>query len=201
MIISSSENDSEIRGKIGEIFDSKSFNLKDAMNTRSTGNIYCKICEQIISSAFGVALVTKNTPKDALRNIFLEIGLMTAFGKEIIILTDDLENIPTDLKGKEVFIFQDDTKLRNDIESWIKDIPNMIAHWRMLTNIWIEDEDYEKAYEYFRKAIMFGDFMESLPELTEILERASKEEITIPKRLKKEIIEFIGFIRVFEGKL
>lgn len=202
LISSSSENDSGIRGKIGEIFDSNGFNLKDAMNIRGTGNLYCKICEQILSSAFGVALITKDTPIDALRNIFLEIGLMTAFGKEIIILTDSMENVPSDLQGKEVFIFTDNNDLSESINKWSTEIlEERITYWRTVTEYSVDAKDYEKAYEYLRKAIMFGDFMDSLPELTEILERASKEEITISKRLEKEIIEFIGFIRVFEVKL
>ena len=196
LIISSSENDSIIRRKIDAIFDSKGFNLKDAMNIRGTGNLYCKICKRILSSAFGVALITKDTPKNALPNIFLEIGLMTAFGKEVIILTDNRENIPSDLQGKEVFIFTDNNDLSESINKWSTEIlEERITYWRTLAKYSVDAKDYEKAYEYLRKAIMFGDFTDSLPELTEILERASKEEITIPKRLKMEISEFIGFIR------
>ena len=196
LIISSYENDSGIRGIIDEIFDSNGFNLKDAMNIRGTGNLYCKICEQILSSAFGVALITNDTPIDALRNIFLEIGLMMAFGKEIIILTDNMKNIPSDLQGKEVFIFTDNNDLSESINKWsIEILEERITYWRTLAKYSVDAKDYEKTYEYLRKAIMFGDFTDSLPELTEILERASKGEITISKRLKVEISEFISFIR------
>jgi len=196
LIISSCENDSGIREKIGEIFDSNGFNLKDAMNIRGTGNLYCKICEQILSSAFGVALITNDTPIDALRNIFLEIGSMIAFGKEIIILTDNMKNIPSDLQGKEVFIFTDNNDLSESINKWSTEIlGGEITYWETLAKYSVDAKDYEKAYEYLRKAIMFGDFTDSLSELTEILERVSKEEITISKRLKIEISEFIRFVR------
>jgi len=95
------------------------------MNIKGTGNLYCKICELILSSAFGVALVTKNTPKRALPNIFFEIGLMVAFGKEILVLTDSLKNIPSDLHGKEVIVFRSNEELKESIEKWSKSKSNI----------------------------------------------------------------------------
>ena len=200
LIISSSENDSIIRGKVDEIFDSNGFNLKDAMNIRGTGNLYCKICERILSSAFGVALITKDTPRNTLPNIFLEIGLLTAFGKEVIILTDSRETIPSDLQGKEVFIFADNNNLSEYINKWSTEIQEKrITYWRTLAKFSVEAKDYEKAYEYLRKAIMFGDFEDSLSELKGIFDECSKGEITISERLKQEIGNFVEFIQAFKG--
>lgn len=197
LIISNLENNSEIRSELSKIFNSNNFNLTDAMSVIRTGNLYCNICERILSSAFGIALITNNTPKDALRNIFLEIGLMVAFGKEVIILTDDRKNIPSDLEGILVFIFKDDIELKNCIENWIKDIPHKINFWCRLIDIWIDDKDYEKAYAYLRKAIMYGDFEKSFLALEEIYEEGSKGEIAISDRLKKEIGDFVNFVRAF----
>lgn len=198
LIISDFEKNSGIKRKIEEIFNSNNFKLKVAMSYRRTGNLYCKICEKIIASAFGVALITSNTPKDALPNIYLEMGLMTAFGKEVVILTDDRNNIGGDLQGKEVFPFRSDIELRDLIENWIKEIPDRITLWRSLVDIWIEGKDYEKVYAYLRKAIMYGDFEESLLELEEIFEDCQKGEIVISDRLKNEIGDFLIFVRAFK---
>lgn len=200
LIIPSSENDTMIRGKVDEIFDSNGFSLKDAMNIRGTGNLYCKICERILSSAFGVALITKDTPKNTPPNIFLEIGLMTAFGKDVVILTDGMENIPSDLQGKEVFIFTDNNNLSESINKWCTEIQEKrITYWRTLAKFSVDAKDYEKAYEYLRKAIMFGDFEDSVLELKEIFNEYSKSEITISERLKQEIGNFLDLIQAFKG--
>ncbi len=170
------------------------------MNIKGTGNIYCKICELILSSAFGVALITKKTPKTALPNIFFETGLMTAFGKEIIILTDSLENIPSDLHGKEVIVFRNYEELKKNIEKWSKRIQEQIRYWNTLAHISLDVKDYEKAYEYFKRAVMFGDFEETLSELTAILEDSSTRE-RLSERLRSEISDFVTFIKALQESI
>jgi hypothetical protein len=64
---------------------------------------YCKIYEHILSTAFGVALITKDTPPESLHNIYLEIGLSRAFGNEALILTRILRVSPPILQEKGFF--------------------------------------------------------------------------------------------------
>lgn len=164
------------------------------MNIKGTRNLYCKICELILSSAFGVALITENTPKTALPNIFLEIGLMIAYGKEILILTDSLENIPSDLSGKEVIVFKSDEELKKSIEKWSKEILKQIKYWNKLARISLYAKDYEKTFEYLKRAVMFGDFEDALSELMAMLENSLIRE-ALSERLISEIKDFLTFTK------
>lgn len=158
-----SHDDGEIIGTIKKIFAKNDFNLDDAMVKKSSKDIYCMICQKILSSAFGVALITSKTPKSSTENIYLEIGLMKAFGKEVIILTDDINIIASDLRGKGVFPFIDDHRRNNILETviddWINEIKTDIVSWNRFGQILFNmTEDYEKGFELYKKAIMYGDF-------------------------------------------
>ena len=138
------------------------------MSNKKTGNIYCKICSMILSCPFGVALITKNTKKTALRNIFLEIGLLTAFGKELIILTDNKRNILSDFAGLEWFIFKDDEDLQKQINDWLENqIPANIYMWTGLAADLFDNADYEGSYMNYQRAILFGDYFNALPKFIE----------------------------------
>lgn len=168
LIISNDENKSEIRKHIGDLFEKQNFTLIDAMSNKKTGNFYCKICSMILSCPFGVALITKNTKKTALRNIFLEIGLLTAFGKELIILTDNKRNILSDFAGLEWFIFKDDEDLQKQINDWLENqIPANIYMWTGLAADLFDNADYEGSYMNYQRAILFGDYFNALPKFIE----------------------------------
>jgi len=200
LIISSKENSVETRKKLDAAFNSIGFVLKDAMNIKKTKSIYCKICQQILASAFGVTLITKHTPQNALRNLFLETGLMLAFGKEVIILTDSITNIPSDLRGKEIFVVKDDKDLFDSIVKWNKTILETSSYWEEVADLSLDGKDYEKAFEYLKRTIMLGDMHNSLYLLKKILRKQDQGEINLPERLKLDIENFVRSVETSRQK-
>jgi len=164
-------------------------------------DVYCKICEQILSSAFGVALITKYTPPPSLYNIYLEIGLMRAFGKEALILTPDRSIIASDLEGKGVFPYKDESDLEKQIDAWIKQIPSRIESYNTFAEVSYKvAQDYEKFFDYSQKAIMFGDFDTPVKRLNEVFNGKNSSKTHMSKRLRSEVNSFLEYVKQAERK-
>jgi len=69
-----------------------------AKDDSTIGSGYCQICSLCLYAYFGVADITYLNP-----NVFIEIGLMFAFGKPVILTLDirttSLHEVPFDLRG------------------------------------------------------------------------------------------------------
>ena len=66
-------------------------------NSEVTGKDFLnKIWKQLLSAPLGIAIVTKNIKASTLPNIFYEIGIMNALGKETIVIKCKEYKIPSD---------------------------------------------------------------------------------------------------------
>lgn len=195
-MFSTREDTKQLRSKITATFASKEIHLINAMARTGSDDNYCKICEQIISSAFGVALITKNTPPESLNNIYLEIGLMRAFGKEALILTPDFNLITSDLAGKGVLPYENEDEMNQKILNWIDQIPNKIHDYNTHAEITLDEfNDYEKFFDYSKKAIMFGDFTTPVERLNAVFNSKQSTDSNISKRLQSEVRVFLAYIK------
>jgi hypothetical protein len=193
-MFSTRENIRGLRNTINQTFEAAGFHLVDAMARMGGDDNYCKICELIQSTAFGVALITENTPPESRENIYLEIGLVRAFGKESLILTPDRMIIASDLEGKGVFPFNNKKQLIKGINNWISQIPRRIKFFNRFSEIYLKQADYEKFFDYSKKAIMFGDYGQPLRRLNEVFVTNLDPENQISKRLILEVQSFIALI-------
>jgi hypothetical protein len=195
-MFSTREDTRKLRSKITATFGSKGIGLINAMARTGSDDNYCKICEQILSSAFGVALITKNTPPESLNNIYLEIGLMRAFGKETLILTPDLKLITSDLAGKGVLPYENEDVMQQKILNWIDQIPNKIHDYNTHAEIALDEfNDYEKFFDYSKKAIMFGDFTTPIDRLNAVFNGKKPIKNNVSKRLQSEVKVFLKYIK------
>jgi hypothetical protein len=195
-MFSSREDTRKLRTSIKKTFVDSGFHLINAMERVGSDDVYCKICEQILSSAFGVALITKYTPPPSLYNIYLEIGLMRAFGKEVLILTPDRSLIASDLEGKGVLPYTNENDLEHGIHTWIDQIPARIQDYNTFAEIYLkESKDYEKFFDYSRKAIMFGDFDLPVRRLDEVFNGKASSNTRLSRRLRSEVNSFLEFAK------
>jgi formylglycine-generating enzyme required for sulfatase activity len=61
------------------------------------GDIMCQVCQNIQGARFVVADMTDRNP-----NVFYELGLAHAFAKTVILVTQDLEDVPFDLRPMRI---------------------------------------------------------------------------------------------------
>ena len=179
-----------LRQKIDDVFLSFGYSVIDAMSVPESGDNYCKICELILSSAFGIAVITKNTPEKSLKNIYLEIGLMKAFGKEVIIITDDRHNLASDLLGKGNLEFVDYSDMQNQLKDWLGKFNKESIFFTDIAGSFFNDNDYEQSFEFYKKAIMYGDDT-AITNLKENFGISQKKKLSLSKRLETDIKKFI----------
>jgi len=204
LMISDAENKinggekSEIRDNLDEIFEFHDLKLMDAMSVHETTDNYCKICDLIQSSAFGIAFITENTSENAKSNIYLEIGLMKTFGKDVIILTDNREAIASDLKGKGILEFKKFSEMQSKIQEYLQNFPKDIIYFKRLGDNWFAVKDYEKSFEYYKKAVMLGDFSTSFRTIKEKFVEKTKLSSKITKDLRTQIGQFINDVEEYQ---
>ena len=83
-----------IRSNLAKIFVDYNISLIDANDIRTGKDFLLKIWQIILGVPLGIAIITNDMSNKTLANIFYEIGLMQAYGKEtLIIKTVDTKSI------------------------------------------------------------------------------------------------------------
>ncbi|MDG6249835.1 hypothetical protein [Methanocalculus sp.] len=210
LIISDAENSNNIddngtktkeksllRVKIDEVFNSFGYSVIDAMSIFESGDNYCKICKLILSSAFGIAVITKDTKERSLKNIYLEIGLMIAYGKEVIIITNDRQSLASDLLGKGNLEYLDFIDMQKKLKSWLENFYKESSYYTDIAEIYFQDSDYEYSFEFYKKAIMYGDDT-AIRNLKDNFGRDQLKKLKISNRLQTEINKFIDDVEAIK---
>lgn len=91
----------EVRQNVERIFKEKSITPIDANSVTLGKDFLFKIWKLIISVPIGVAIIYDDIPYQTMANIFYELGLMHAYGKETIIVKVGDIKIPSDFVRTE----------------------------------------------------------------------------------------------------
>ena len=73
----------------------------DAESVITGRDVLMKIWEMIVSCPLGIAIVTEGLPAETIANVFFEIGLLQALGKETLVIRTPLAVLPTDFVRTE----------------------------------------------------------------------------------------------------
>lgn len=201
------ENDGEVFDKIHNIeqtiidsFDSNNYNVILARDVKGR-NLYCKICQQIQSVPIGVIVYTEETPSVSFPNLFLELGIMSSFGKELILLKDYKVNIPNDLHGLEWTLFKDAEDLTGQLSEQIEQYEETSDYYyNDMGKFFREKGDLVKVIDYYKRAYLLYPREEILGELDELLEeigRISQDDryYALSIRLKDNLKYFLKCMR------
>lgn len=98
----------EIRNRLREFLSNHNIKIIDANDVITGKDFLLKIWHIILSVPLGIAIITKDIPQQTLANIFYEIGLMQAYGKETIVIKTQDVKIPSDFIRTEYIEFNKD---------------------------------------------------------------------------------------------
>ena len=140
---------------IKDCFEEIDFSARTARDVRQSGNLLCKICENIQSVAVGVVIYTENTPKNSLPNIFYEAAIMHVYGKEVILVGYNIK-IPSDLNGLEWILPKDLNGLREEMRKRLKKLPEKQSYFLTLGEFGEDAKNYEEALEYYMRAALIS---------------------------------------------
>jgi hypothetical protein len=95
----------EIRNKIKNILNKNNINEIDASSVITGKDFLLKIWQLIISVPLGIAIIDETMSPKTLENIFYEIGMMHALGKEIVVVKTEQANVPSDFVRTEYITY------------------------------------------------------------------------------------------------
>lgn len=106
------EDVAAVRAEVTRICDECDYTVIDA-NARVTGrDLLLKIWKLIAETPLSVAVVHKGIPAKTLANIYYEIGVAQALGKETVIIKCPKSKVPSDLAGTEYIEFNDEFEVQ-----------------------------------------------------------------------------------------
>lgn len=119
-----------------------------------------KIWRQVHAVPLGIAIVTKDMKVSTISNIFYEIGVLNALGKETIVIKSKDFNIPSDFIRTEYIVY--DNEFSDKINKFLDQVFELADHYEIMgesleTNPLLTIDYYKRAYlitgskKYFRK--------------------------------------------------
>lgn len=97
-----------IRQHLEKIFSEFDIELVDANSTVTGKDFLLKIWNLILAVPLGVAIIDENMGPGTLCNIFYELGLLQAYGKESIVIKTEAATIPSDFVRTEYVKYDKD---------------------------------------------------------------------------------------------
>ena len=106
---------------IQQICDRNKYVVIRADLGRASRPIFNEIIESIVSSDVIIADVTENNP-----NVFLELGYSWAIGKEVLLIANQLDNLPFDIRGHRIIPYGDPKNARRVEEALFEYIESAV---------------------------------------------------------------------------
>jgi len=104
----------------------KEYKIRSALEEKGINAFTCKICEMIQTCAYGIADITQRNA-----NVLLELGMMIALGKPVVILLKKGEeqelNLPSDLSAIEIIPFEDYAEIIPQFRKVLKKLPPPVS--------------------------------------------------------------------------
>ena len=171
----------QIRIHLNEILQGHNIDVIDANNVVTGHDFLMKIWKIALSVPLGVAIIDKDMSQQTFANIFYEVGMLQAYGKETIVVKSKGTKVPSDFVRTEYIDFNEDFDLR--IDQFIKSFFEQAEHYEMMADqvennpllaidylkraylISGEDSMRKKAQEIFNSAAIMGRARNSVEEL------------------------------------
>ncbi|UCF94520.1 MAG: hypothetical protein JSW39_10290 [Desulfobacterales bacterium] len=102
----------DIRGSLGDVFLKHKIDVIDANSVVTGKDFLIKIWRMLLGVPLGIAIIHKEMSQQTFANIFYEIGLLQAYGKENLVIKTKGTPVPSDFVRTEYIEFNDGFKER-----------------------------------------------------------------------------------------
>lgn len=141
-----------IRDELSEVLKINNIKEIDANSLVTGRDFLSKIWKQILGVPIGIAIVSSEMPLSTIANIFYEIGVMNALGKDTIIVKSTDFKIPSDFVRTEYINY--DKKFRANIGNFVANILELAEHYdTMAENL---DNNPGLSIDYWRRAFLIS---------------------------------------------
>lgn len=179
-----------VRGRLRTLLDEIGYSLIDATQVTTGKDYLRKIWDLIVSVPMGMAFIYRKMPSNTMANVFYEIGLMQALGKDTLIIREPRATLPSDLVRTEYVLY--DSRFDDRIRVFLRRCLSSAEFFATVA------EQMERnpllAIDYYRRAFLLTGDEEYCMRTDELLKSGE-----IGKRAKNSV-EYLaaGFSRFAE---
>lgn len=141
-----------IRKALKNNLHQNSFNDIDASSLMTGKDFLDKIWKIILGAPLGIAIITKDIQPKTLSNIYYELGIMDALGKETLIIKSKDYDIPSDFKRTEYLNF--DKNFKNEFQKFIKNLAEREDNYWLMAELL--EADPLLSIDYLRRAFLLS---------------------------------------------
>jgi len=144
-----------IRQELSKVLKQNNIKEIDA-NTLITGRDFLnKIWKQMLGVPIGIAIVSDEMQMGTIANIFYEIGVLNALGKDTIVVKSKDFKIPSDFVRTEYISY--DGKFLTKINHFLSDVLELAEHYDVMAeNL---ENNPSLSIDYWRRAFLIsGDY-------------------------------------------
>jgi hypothetical protein len=142
----------EIRTAVQQVLLGYRYAVEDA-DARTTGRDFLlKIWHQVIAVPMGIAIIHEDMPARTLGNIFYELGLMQAYGKETVVVKTPGAEVPSDFVRTEHIVYGDD--FPRQLEQFMDTVLALAEHFGMMAEL--VEHNPLLAIDYYRRAYLIS---------------------------------------------
>lgn len=147
-----------IRKSLSKCLEKQSFHELDAAKEIHGRDFLQKIWKMILSVPIGIAIISDDLSANTRANIFYELGLLQAYGKETIIIKTKNANIPSDFIRTEYIEFENNKykKFGKDLENYFEKINERADYYVELSKDTKKVKSLSKDYLH-RAYLITGD--------------------------------------------
>ncbi|HET7361457.1 MAG TPA: hypothetical protein VFI78_05950 [Salinimicrobium sp.] len=146
------ENLKEIRLAIRDFLTSINFREIDASSYVTGGDFLEKIWKQILTVPVGIAILTKEMEITTVANIFYELGILDALGKESIVVKSNNFQIPSDFVRTEYVSF--DENFQSSFKKFFDNVFEREEHYSLMSELM--RKDIVLSIDYLKRAYLIS---------------------------------------------
>ncbi len=120
-----------IRKTLRKCLTTKSMKDIDAGSDITGKDFLDKIWDMILSVPIGVAIISEDMPLKTISNIYFELGLMQAIGKETVIIKTSKAQVPSDFIRTE-YIEYTQRNLNKKIDNFLSKLSQQAEHYAIM---------------------------------------------------------------------
>jgi len=162
------------------------FEIIDASSKVTGRDFLSKIFELILSVPLGIALISEKLNPTTIANIFYEIGLLQALGKETLIIKTKESNIPSDFIRTEYIEYNN--KFKERINEYLNTYFHLAEHYELLGCELIKNPII--SIDYLKRSYLMTGENNTKNKINKIISSLSSPEY-FSKEIQKNIINLI----------
>lgn len=172
-----------IRADIKAILRHKNIKICDANSEINGKDFMVKIWRMITATPLGIAIITENLPKETLGNIYYEIGLFHAQGKETLVVKTKKAKVPSDFVRTEYITYN--SHFKSQLSKFITSFLKLSNHYTFMAKQLRSDPFLE--IDYLKRAYLISGNNDIKTDIRRLLKQHDFGEY--PERIYKQILK------------